>query len=70
VHIPVLSICDTNNFTQGIDTIVPGNNKSAKSLGMIFYLLTKLYIQARKMDIPIPSVQEFIDDWDNLQPPK
>jgi len=70
VNIPVLSICDTNNFTQGIDKIVPGNNKSAKSLGMIFYLLTKLYIQARKMDLSVPPIREFIDDWDNLQPPK
>ncbi len=70
INIPVLSICDTNNFTQGIDKIVPGNNKSAKSLGIIFYLLTKLYIEMRKMDVPIPPVQEFIDDWDNLQPPK
>lgn len=70
IHIPVLSVCDTNNFTQGIDKIVPGNNKSAKSLGMIFYLLTKLYIEARKMSIQVPPIQEFIEDWDNLQPPK
>jgi small subunit ribosomal protein S2 len=70
VHIPVLSICDTNNFTQNINHIIPGNNKSAKSLGMIFYLLTKLYIEMRKLDIPVPPIQDFIDDWDNLQPPK
>lgn len=70
IKIPVLSICDTNNFTQGIDQIVPGNNKSAKSLGMIFYLLTKLYVEARKLDVPVPPIQEFVDDWDNLQPPK
>lgn len=70
VRIPVLSVCDTNNFTQGINTIIPGNNKSAKSLGMIFYLLTKLYIETRKLDIKVPEVQEFIDNWDMLQPPK
>jgi len=70
IKIPVLSICDTNNFTQGIDQIIPGNNKSAKSLGIIFYLLTKLYIEMRKLDVPVPQIQDFIDDWDNLQPPK
>jgi len=70
VGIPVMSICDTNNFTRGIDNILPGNNKSAKSLGMIFYLLTKIYIEKRKLDIPIPAIQEFIGDWDNLLPPK
>jgi small subunit ribosomal protein S2 len=70
IKIPVLSICDTNNYTAGINTIIPGNNKSAKSLGMIFFLLTKLYIEKRKLDISPPTIQEFIDDWDNLQPPK
>lgn len=70
VHVPVLSICDTNNFAQGIDKIIPGNNKSAKSFGMIFYLLTKLYIEMRKLPISAPPIQEFVDDWDNLQPPK
>src|SRR3989338_3736316 len=35
----VLMICDTNNFAHGTDQIVIGNNKSTKSLGVIFYLL-------------------------------
>src|SRR3989338_4031424 len=63
VRIPVLSVCDTNNFTQGINQIIPGNNKSGKSLGMIFYLLTKTYIESRKLDIKVPSIQEFIEGW-------
>jgi small subunit ribosomal protein S2 len=68
--IPVLAICDTNNYTLGIDKVIPGNNKSAKSLGMIFYLLTKLYIEKRKLKQTIPPVQDFIENWENLQPPK
>jgi small subunit ribosomal protein S2 len=70
IKIPVLSVCDTNNYTFGIDHIIPGNNKSAKSLGMIFYLLTKLYVENRKLDVEVPAIQEFVDDWDNLVPPK
>jgi len=70
VKIPVLSICDTNNFTHGVTQIIQGNNKSVKSLGMIFYLLTKLYVEYRKLDVQVPPIQEFVDDWDNLQPPK
>ncbi|MDP3881651.1 MAG: 30S ribosomal protein S2 [Nanoarchaeota archaeon] len=70
IKIPVLSICDTNNFTQGITKIIPGNNKSAKSLGMILYLLAKIYIQNRKLDVEEPKIQDFVDDWDNLVPPK
>ena len=70
IGLPVLSVCDTNNFTSGVTQIIPGNNKSAKSLGMIFYLLAKAYIESRKLDVPIPPVQDFIEGWDNLVPPK
>ena len=70
IKIPVMSVCDTNNYTAGITQILPGNNKSAKSLGFIFYLLTKLYIEIRGLKITPPAIQEFVDDWDNLQPPQ
>jgi len=46
----VLMICDTNNFAKGADQIIIGNNKSAKSLGLIFYLLTRGYLKAKGED--------------------
>ena len=70
IKMKVMSVCDSNNYGFGIDSFVLGNNKSAKSLGMIFYLLTRLYIENRKLDIEIPKIEEFIDDWENLVPPK
>ncbi len=70
IRIPVLSICDTNNFTKGVNQIIPGNNKSAKSLGIIFYILTKLYVEKRGLKVTVPPVQDFIDGWDELVPPK
>jgi len=70
IRIPVLSICDTNNYTKGIDQIIPGNNKSYKSLGITFYLLTKLYVEKRKLDVEVPPIEEFIEGWDALVPPK
>ena len=70
IKIPVMAICDTNNYTHGITKIVPGNNKSAKSLGMIFYLFAKIYTENRKMDVTIPPISEWIDNWDTLVPPK
>jgi len=68
--IPVMAICDTNNYTMRVDKVIPGNNKSAKSLGMIFYLLAKIYIEKRKLDIKIPPISDWIENWDSLQPPK
>ena len=70
VKIPVFGVCDTNNFTKGISFILPANNKNYKSLGMIFYLLTKGYAEKRKIDIDEIKIQDFIEDWDNLIPPK
>ena len=70
VKIPVIAICDTNNYTKDVDKIIPGNNKSAKSLGMIFYLLAKIYVEKRKLKVEVPPIQQWIDNWDNLVPPK
>lgn len=58
VHKKVLMICDTNNFSQGADQVIIGNNKSAKSLGVIFYLLAREYCKAKKIKADIPDL-----DW-------
>ena len=53
----VLMICDTNNFSKGADKIIIGNNKSEKSLGVIFYLLCRGYCKARKIEADIPDLE-------------
>jgi small subunit ribosomal protein S2 len=68
--VPILSVCDTNNYTHGITKILPGNNKSAKSLGMIFYLLATLYTQKHKLKFPVPEIKDWIENWETLVPPK
>lgn len=59
VHKKVLMICDTNNFSKGADQIILGNNKSPKSLGLIFYLLARGYCKARKIKADIPDLEEW-----------
>ncbi len=58
VHKKVLMICDTNNFSKGADQIIIGNNKSGKSLGVMFYLLARGYCKAKEMNKDIPDL-----DW-------
>src|SRR3989344_1331119 len=70
VGVPVLSVCDSNNYAFGITQIIAGNNKSAKSLGMIMYLLAKMYIEKRDLKVELPPIEQFVDDWANLIPPK
>lgn len=49
IGLPIIAICDTNNQANNIDLVIPGNNKGRKSLGLIFMLLAKLYLDKRKM---------------------
>jgi small subunit ribosomal protein S2 len=54
----VLMVCDTNNFSKGADQIMIGNNKSAKSIGLIFYLLARGYLKAKGKDTSkVPDVE-------------
>jgi len=57
VHKKVLMICDTNNFSHGSDKIIIGNNKSPKSIGLIFYLLARGYCKARGIEKNIPDLE-------------
>lgn len=52
VGIPVIALCDTNNQANNIDLVVPCNNKGKKSLGLAFYLLTKIYMEKNGMPFP------------------
>jgi len=47
IGIPVISLCDTNNTTNNIDFIIPCNNKGKKSLGLLFWILTREYLKNR-----------------------
>jgi ribosomal protein S2 len=61
----VLMICDTNNFSKGADCFMIGNNKGARSLGLIFYLLTRGYMKAKEMDTTkIPDLEWWMGELD------
>jgi small subunit ribosomal protein S2 len=57
VHKNVLMVCDTNNFSKGANQVIIGNNKSAKSIGLIFYLLAKGYCKAKGIKKDIPELE-------------
>jgi ribosomal protein uS2 len=60
---PVLSLCDTNNFTQNITKLIPCNNKSKKSIGCILFILARGYCQAKK----IPFTAKLVDFTGELE---
>ena len=65
IGLPVIALCDTNNQTNNIDLVVPCNNKGKKSLGLVFYLLAKLYADkkgiVKEADFK-HSIADFTDD--------
>ncbi len=47
IGIPVIALCDTNNQANNIDLVVPCNNKGKKSLGLLFWILSREYLKKR-----------------------
>ena len=70
VRIPVVGICDTNNHTMDVDVVIIGNNKSNKSLGLFFWLISREYMKAHKIDKPLPSLEDFAGEELVLEEPK
>ena len=54
--VPAIALCDTNNDAKFIDLVLPCNNKGKKSLGLIFWILTKNYMLNKGL---IKSEKEF-----------
>ncbi len=58
----VLMFCDTNNYSRGADQAIIGNNKSTKSLGVIFYLLAREYCKIRGIEANIPELDWWMEE--------
>jgi small subunit ribosomal protein S2 len=63
VGIPVIALCDTNNQTNFIDLVVPCNNKGKKSLGLLFYILTKEILKEKGILKKDDDLKEKIEDF-------
>ena len=70
VKIPVAGICDTNNHTTNIDVLMIGNNKSNKSLGLFFWLISREYMKAHGIEKELPSLEDFVGEKLVLEEPK
>ncbi len=39
INVPIIGICNTDNKLSFVDLVIPGNNKSGNSIGLMLYLL-------------------------------
>lgn len=62
IGIPIIALCDTNNTANDVDLVVPCNNKGKKSLGLLFYILTREYMRLRKLGELKATLEEFDDE--------
>jgi len=61
--IPVIAVCDTNNQSNNIDLVIPGNNKGKKSLGLFFWILAREYLRNRGIIKKNEELKEKIEDF-------
>jgi len=60
---PVIALCDTNNQTNNIDFVVPCNNKGKKSLGLVFWALTKGIMEKKGLINKGQAFDYSVDDF-------
>lgn len=63
IGIPVVALCDTNNQANNIDLVVPCNNKGKKSLGLLFYILTREFMKLKGMIKSDSELKDTIEDF-------
>ncbi|MDE1855826.1 MAG: 30S ribosomal protein S2 [Candidatus Micrarchaeota archaeon] len=54
--IPVIALCDTDNWIKFVDLIIPCNNKGRRSLSLIYFLLAREFMKEKGA---IKSDEEF-----------
>ena len=66
VGIPLIALCDTNNQSNKLDLVVPCNNKGKKSVGLLFYLIAREFMQRKgllKGDEEMPAkIDDFVEE--------
>ena len=55
-NIPVIALCDTDNWIKFVDLIIPCNNKGRRSLALVYYLLARELLKEKSI---IKSNEEF-----------
>ena len=61
---PVIAMCDSNNLTNNVDLIIPGNNKGRRSLALIYWLLSREILRIRGELGADEDLEETIDDFE------
>jgi small subunit ribosomal protein S2 len=61
---PVIAVCDTDNITDDVDLVIPGNNRGRRSLATIFYLLARSVLTHSQLLAGDQQLKYTIDDFE------
>lgn len=66
VNIPVIAICNSDNTLTYVDCAIPCNNRSKRSVAMIYWLLTKAVLKLKDEfksdDYPLPGAFMYMEE--------
>jgi len=69
VGIPVVALCSTDNDFNGVDLVIPTNNKGRKALATIYWLLARQVLRERgelgpdeDLNVPVEDFQTRIEE--------
>lgn len=54
--IPIIALCDTDNWIKFVDLVVPCNNKGRRALALVYFLLSREFLKEKGL---IKSNEEF-----------
>ncbi len=60
MKIPILALCDTNNTLRNVDVAIACNNKGAKSLGLVYWILATEYLKVTGQKVKL-KLEDFIE---------
>jgi small subunit ribosomal protein S2 len=64
IGIPVIALCDANNDLKYVDLAIPANNKGRRSLALVYWLLTREVVKAKKI---ITKDDEFLLELEEFE---
>ena len=64
IKIPVIAMCDSNNLTNNVNIVIPGNNKGRRALALIYWLLSREILRVRGGLGNDEDLEETVDDFE------
>jgi small subunit ribosomal protein SAe len=61
VNIPIIALCNTDNNLGYVDCAIPCNNRSPRSLAMVYWLLTREVLRLKKVIKEDEQLEEMVD---------